>query len=74
MTTEQNFMAHPNCDQRRQAVERILSAGISIGTPEAKVLSVLYGCSTSAIKADVRLSQTGVSDHTPQRLTTEPLQ
>jgi hypothetical protein len=48
-------MAHPNCDERRQAVERILSAGISIGGREARILSVLFGCLISAIKSDAKV-------------------
>jgi hypothetical protein len=32
-----------------------LSAGISIGGREAKVLSVLFGCSVSAIKSDAKV-------------------
>jgi hypothetical protein len=56
-------MAHPNCDERRQMVGRILSAGISIKEREARLLSVMFSCSPSAIKADVKaVRSTGDSD------------
>jgi hypothetical protein len=48
------LMAHPNIDERRETVGKVLSTGIRIGTPEAKVLSVVFNCSQSAIKADLK--------------------
>jgi len=48
-------MARENIDQRRDSVRRILSAGLEIKGREAKVLSVLFGCSVSAIKSDAKV-------------------
>jgi hypothetical protein len=48
-------MAHPNIEERRETVGKVLSAGIEIGSREARVLSVIFGCSASAIVADARL-------------------
>jgi hypothetical protein len=47
-------MAHPNIDSRREAVGKVLTGGIQIGSREAKVLGVLFGCSESAIVSDAK--------------------
>ena len=47
-------MAHPNIDERRSMVGKVLDAGIQIGSREAKVLGVVFNCSQSAIAADVK--------------------
>jgi hypothetical protein len=52
-------MAHPNYDERRQAVERILSAGLEIKGREAQLLAVLFNCSPSAIGSDVKILRAG---------------
>jgi hypothetical protein len=49
-------MAHPNCDERRATVGKVLAAGISIGPREAKLLGVVFNCSGSAIQADAKLA------------------
>jgi hypothetical protein len=51
-------MAHPNIDERRSMVGKVLSAGIEIGPREAKVLGVVFNCSASAITADAKLLRT----------------
>ena len=48
-------MAWKNIDERRETIGKVLSAGIEIGSREAKVLSVLYSCSPSAILADAKV-------------------
>jgi hypothetical protein len=65
-------------------VRRILSAGLEIKGREAKLLGVVFGCSKSAIQADVKViskegesgsrSKTSFSNLEPERLTTEALQ
>ena len=50
-------MAHENVTARREAVARVIEAGLSIGGPEAKLLAVLYGCSPTAIKTDAKTLQ-----------------
>jgi hypothetical protein len=48
-------MAWKNIDERRETVSKVLSAGIEIKGREAKALSVVFGCSQSAIQADVKV-------------------
>jgi hypothetical protein len=52
-------MAHENIDERRSMVGKILSAGIQIGSREAKLLGVVFNCSVSAIQADVKVLRAG---------------
>jgi len=48
-------MAHENIDVRRSMVGKVLSAGIRIGSREAKLLGVVFNCSSSAIQADAKI-------------------
>jgi hypothetical protein len=47
-------MAHPNRDERKATVGKVLRAGIEIKGGEAKLLSVVFTCSPSAILADAK--------------------
>ena len=48
-------MAHPDIDQRRQAISKILSSGVEIKKAECRVISILYNCSESSVAHDARL-------------------
>ena len=56
--TQQVELALPsarNLDAQRTTVGKVLNAGIRIGPREAKLLGVVFGCSQSAIQADVKV-------------------
>ena len=45
-------MAHPNIDQRREAVKHIIDTNGGIGSEDKKELSARFKCSIAAIEAD----------------------
>jgi hypothetical protein len=48
-------MAHPNCDERRAEVERLASYDVSFTPVVIQGLTEKFGCSPSAIRADLKL-------------------
>jgi hypothetical protein len=64
-------MAWKNIDERRSAVSKVLEAGYRIGPNEANILGIIFSCSSSAIKADVKIAGKEGSEKTsflgPQR-------
>jgi hypothetical protein len=61
-------MAHENIDLRRSMVGKVLSAGIRIGSREAKLLGVVFNCSPSAIQADAKIVRADAIRSTGRRL------
>lgn len=50
-------MAHPNVDQRRSVIARLLAAGEAISSGTRKALAERFGCSPNAIYADITALQ-----------------
>jgi hypothetical protein len=50
-------MAHPNIEQRRAAVVLLAQSGVEFTPSVYRALSVLYACTPSAIRNDLRAAE-----------------